>query len=137
MIPRKGWTKATPKTFEAYLAALSPDKRAALERLRRTIHNVVPGVEECVSYSLPAFRLNGKLIAGLGASAYHCSYFPMSGSVVDALRKELMEYDTSVGTIRFQPEKPLPVSLVRRLLRIRIAEITSEETRLGTGPRRK
>lgn len=114
--------KTTAKTIDEYLAALSLDKRAALEKLRRTIRTIVPKSEECISYGLAAFRLDGKPIAGLGAGANHCTYFPMSGSTVTALKNELKGYDTSKGAIRFQANKPLPVALVRKLIKTRIAE---------------
>lgn len=119
---RKGWTKTTPTSVDAYFANLSPDNRAALEKLRQAIHAAAPGVEECISYSLPAFRLNGVLVAGLGATATHCAYYPMSGSIVKALEAELKTYATSKGAVRFQPSKPLPMSLVRKLVKARIAE---------------
>ena len=118
----KGWTKTKPASVDEYLAALSTDKRAALEKLRRAIHTAAPGVEECISYSLPAFRLNGMLVAGFGASANHCAYYPMSGSLVKAHQADLKKYDTSKGTIRFQPDKPLPISLIRKLVKARIVE---------------
>ncbi len=114
--------KTTAKTIDEYLATLSADKRAALEKLRRTIRTIVPKAEECISYGLAAFRLDGKPIAGFGASKNHCTYFPMSGSTVTALKKELKGYDTSKGAIRFQANKPLPVALVRKLIKARIAE---------------
>lgn len=119
---QKGWTKVKPQTIDQYLATLGSEQRAALEKLRKAIHSVVPGIEECISYSLPAFRLNGKLVAGLGASANHCAYYPMSGSIVEACRNDLTKYDTSKGAIRFEPDKPLPTSLVRKLVKARIAE---------------
>ncbi len=118
-------TRTSPVSTDAYLATLSPDKRAALEKLRQTIKAAAPKAEECISYGMPAFRLDGKLIAGFSASAKHCSYFPMSGSVVSAHKALLAAYDTSKGTIRFPPEKPLPVALVRRLVKARITEIKS------------
>jgi uncharacterized protein YdhG (YjbR/CyaY superfamily) len=133
---RKGWTKRTPKTIDDYLAALSADQRAALERLRKAIHAAAPGVEECIGYSLPAFRLNGMFVAGFGASAAHCAYYPMSGSIVSAYEDELSKYDASKGTIRFQPEKPLPLSLVRKLVRARIAENESRSQARRGRPRR-
>ena len=71
---------------------------------------------------MPAFRLDGKLIAGLGASAHHCSYFPMSGGTVAALAADLAGYQTSKGAIRFAPDKPLPAALVRKLIKARLAE---------------
>ena len=113
---------AKPKTIDEYLAAVSADKRAALEKLRKTIKAIAPQAEECISYGLAAFRLNGILIAGFGASASHCSYFPMSGSIVAAHKDDLKGYDTSKGTIRFPANKPLPVALVRKLVKARIAE---------------
>ena len=116
-------TKRTPETIDDYLAHVPPDQRNALERLRRAIHAIVPGVEEGISYSLPAFRLHGKLVAGFGATATHCAYDPMSGSVVEKLNHRLRTYDSSKGTIRFQPDKPLPVTLIRQLLRTRVQEI--------------
>jgi len=109
------------KTIDEYLAALSDDQRAALEKLRKTIRAAAPEAEECISYGLPAFRLNGVLV-GFGATANHCAFYPMSGSTVAAYKDELKDYKTSKGTIRFAPDKPLPVSLVRKLVRARIAE---------------
>jgi len=113
--------KTRAKTIDEYLAALNDDKRAALQKLRKTIHAAAPVAEECISYQLPAFRLNGMLVA-FGATASHCAFYPMSTSTVAAHKEELKDYDTSKGTIRFQPEKPLPAALVRKLVKARIAE---------------
>jgi uncharacterized protein YdhG (YjbR/CyaY superfamily) len=110
-----------PKSADEYLAALPEDKRAALEALRRTIREAAPEAEECVSYSLPAFRQGGPLVA-YGATARHCALYLMSGQTVEAHRDDLAGYDTSKGTIRFAPERPLPDALVRKLVRARIAE---------------
>lgn len=107
------------KTFEAYLAAVDPEKRAALERLRKIIRAAAPEAEECISYGVPAFRLNGKFLVGLAAAAPHCSFYP--GAVVATLGEGLEGYDTSKGTIRFQPDKPLPRALIRKLVKARIA----------------
>ena len=112
-----------PQTIDAYLAGVTGDKRAALEALRETIHSIVPDAEEGISYGMPAFRLNGKPIAGFSASKDHCSYFPMSGAVVEAHADALSGYSTSKGTVRFQPDKPLPSDLVRLLIEARIAEM--------------
>jgi uncharacterized protein YdhG (YjbR/CyaY superfamily) len=112
---------AKHKTIDEYLAALSDDKRAALEKLRKTIKAAAPEAEECISYQIPAFRLNGMLV-GFGATTNHCAFYPMSSSTVEAHKDELRDYDTSKGTIRFQADKPLPVALVRKLVKVRIAE---------------
>lgn len=120
---RQGWTKRKPETIDDYLAHVPSDERTALQRLRRAIHAVAPGAEECISYSLPAFRLQGRLVAGFGATPTHCAYYPMSGTVVEKLKHELRTYDTTKGTIRFRPDKPLSVSLIRKLLRVRLQEL--------------
>jgi uncharacterized protein YdhG (YjbR/CyaY superfamily) len=108
-------------TIDDYLAALAEDQRRALEQLRKTIRAAAPKAEECISYGIPAFRLNG-LLVGFGATANHCAFYPMSGTAVADHAKALAGYKTSKGTIRFQPDKPLPAGLVRKLVRARIAE---------------
>lgn len=113
--------KTKPTTIDEYLATVSDDKRAALEKLRKTIRAAAPKAEECISYGLAAFRLNGMLV-GFGATSKHCAFYLMSGSTVDAHQDELKDYDTSKGTIRFQADKPLPVALVKKLVKARIAE---------------
>ena len=117
---------AKPQTHDEYLAAVSEDKRAALEELRKTIHEAAPGAVECISYGLPAFRLDGRNLVAYGAAAKHCALYPMSAATVEAFQEELKDYSTSKGTIRFQVEDPLPASLVRKLVVARIAENASK-----------
>ena len=116
-----------PRTIDEYLAGLSAENRTALQNVRRAVHAATPGVEECISYGMPAFRLKGKLIAGFKAAANHCSFHPMSGTTVMSLETELTDYDTSPGTIRFSARAGLPASLVRRLVRTRIAELKNRQ----------
>ena len=111
-----------PKTIDDYLAGVAPEKRVALQKVRRAIHAAAPGAEECISYGMPAFRLNGKLIAGFKAAANHCAFYPMSGDTVATLEADLAGYDTSRGTIRFPARAGLPATLVRKLVKTRIAE---------------
>ena len=113
--------RTRPKTIDEYLAALSEDKRAALEKLRKTIRAAAPKAEECISYGIPALRQHGMLV-GFGATANHCAFYLMSSTTVAAHKDELKDYDTSKGTIRFEADKPLPVVLVRKLVKARIAE---------------
>jgi len=87
------------------------------------IKAAAPKAEECLSYQLPAFRLNGKFLVAYGAAANHCAFYP--GSVLEAIKNELKDYDTSKGTIRFPASRPLPATLVRKLVRFRIAKINS------------
>jgi uncharacterized protein YdhG (YjbR/CyaY superfamily) len=113
---------ARPKTIDEYLAPLSSEKRAALGKLRKRIRLIVPEAEECISYSIPAFRLDGVVVAGFCTTAKGCSYLPFSGSTLGALAGDLRAYDQTKSSLHFHPDKPLPVALVRRLIRARIAE---------------
>lgn len=114
--------KEKAATIDEYLAAVADDQRGALEALRKTIRSVAPRAEECISYQLPAFRLDGKVLVGFGATAKHCAFYLMSSTVVEAHEGDLSRWGTSKGTIRFQPEDPLPAALVTRLVKARIAE---------------
>lgn len=107
---------------DAYLATLSTDKRATLEKVRARIRAAAPKAKEGMSYGMPAF-IQGKPIAGYAAGAKHCAYYPMSGAVVAALKAELAGYDTSKGAIRFPIGKPLPATLIRQLVKARLAEL--------------
>lgn len=115
-----------PTTIDEYLALLSPQKRATLQKLRRTIQSAAPQAEECISYGLAGFRLNGKPLAGFAAWVNHLSFYPMSGAIIKALAGDLKAYETSKGAIRFAIDKPLPVTLVRKLVKARIAEIAAQ-----------
>ena len=117
---------AKPQTIDEYLAPLSTAKRAALEELRKAIKSAAPTAEECISYDIPAFRLGGRLLVAFGAAAKHCAFYP-GAHPVKAHKDELKAYDTSKGTIRFQPEAPLPGTLVRRLVKSRIAEYAAKQ----------
>jgi len=110
-----------PKSIDAYLAALPAEKRAALQKLRRAIQAAAPQAEEYISYNIPAFRLDGKLLVAFGAAAKHCSFFP-GAHPVRTHAKELTGYGTNKGTVRFAPEHPLPAALVRKLVKSRIAQ---------------
>lgn len=126
----------TAKTIDEYLAPLSRDKRAALEKLRRAIQSAAPKAEECISYQIPAFRLGGRLLVAFGAAAKHCAFYP-GAFPVEALADELATYDTSKGTIRFRADSPLPATLVRKLVKARIAEYAAEHPIAADRPKRR
>ncbi len=115
-------TNAKPRTIDEYLANVSDDQRVALEKLRQTIRAAAPKAEECISYGLAAFRLEGRSLVAFGATPNHCAFYLMSGLTVAAHQADLKGYDTSKGTIRFPADKPLPAALVRKLVKTRIAE---------------
>src|SRR5262245_61584542 len=112
---------AKPKTIDEYLEPLGADKRAALQKLRRAIRAAAPKAEPVISYGIPAFRLDGRLLVAFGASKNHCAFYP-GALPIRVLEAELETYDTSKGTIRFNPAEPLPAALVRKLVKARIAE---------------
>jgi uncharacterized protein YdhG (YjbR/CyaY superfamily) len=109
-----------PQTIDEYLAPLSNEKRAALQKLRRAIKSAAPKAEECISYQIPAFRLGGRMLVAFGAAANHCAFYAGSAPV-EGYKDELKAYDTSKGTIRFQADSPLPATLVRKLVKAQIA----------------
>jgi uncharacterized protein YdhG (YjbR/CyaY superfamily) len=112
---------AQPRTIDEYLRPLPAKQRAALQKLRRAIHSAVPAAEECISYQIPTFKLDGRMLVSFGAWTSHCAFYP-GAHPIEAHKDELEGYDTSKGTIRFRTEGPLPATLVRKLVKTRIAE---------------
>jgi uncharacterized protein YdhG (YjbR/CyaY superfamily) len=105
---------------DAYLATLEEPKQSTLCELRRTILEIIPEAEQCISYGMPAFRLRGKVIAGFAAFKNHLSYFPHSGSVLAELHDDVANYVTSKGTLQFPIDTSLPEALVEKLIAVRI-----------------
>lgn len=112
-----------------YLAALQEPKRSTLGELRRTILEVIPDAEEGIAYSMPAFRVHGKVVAGFAAFKKHLSYLPHSGSVFPELTAEVAPYRTSTGALQFPIDEPLPKSLVEKLLKVRMAQAFAAPSR--------
>jgi uncharacterized protein YdhG (YjbR/CyaY superfamily) len=110
------------KDIDEYLGRLGEEQREALERVRKIICSAAPEAEECISYQLPTFRLNGRLLVAFGAWAKHCAFYPMSRATIAEHKKDLKGFDVSKGTIRFTVDKPMPATLVRKLVKARIAE---------------
>lgn len=109
------------KDVDEYLATIPEEARAALEKLRGTIRSAAPKATETISYQIPTFVHNGALVA-FGAFKNHLSFFPMSIALMEAHREELAPWSTSRGTIRFSVDKPLPATLVKKLVKARIKE---------------
>ncbi len=105
-------TKRKPKIIDEYLAGVNASHRAALEKVRKTTR-----------HGIPAFRLNGRSLLFFGAWANHCAFYPGRSATLKKFRNELRDFETSKGTLRFSPDKPLPVALVKKLVKARIAEI--------------
>jgi uncharacterized protein YdhG (YjbR/CyaY superfamily) len=113
----------TRQDVDAYLADLDEPKRSTLEEVRRRILAVVPDAEECISYGSPAFRVDGKVVAGFAAFKNHLSYLPHSGSVFPELEPDLVSYQRSTGALRFPIDEPLPAPLVRKLIEVRMRQL--------------
>jgi len=114
--------KQKPTTIDEYLASVKPEQRAALQKLRQTIHAVAPKAEECISYGIPAFRLNKRSLVFFGAWANHCSFYPGSSTTLKGFRGDLKGFQITKGTIRFACDNPLPTTLVKKLVKARMAE---------------
>ena len=109
----------------AYLAALPPWARRRMQEMRKIIRAVAPDAEEHFSYRIPGFRLDGKVFVYYAAFKAHTSLYPMMAKIRKAHAAALKGYKMSTGTIQFPLDKPLPVALVRRLVKARAAEVRS------------
>jgi uncharacterized protein YdhG (YjbR/CyaY superfamily) len=108
---------------DEYLRSVDEPKRSTLLALRRTILEIVPDAEQVLSYRVPAFRVNGKTVAGFAAFKNHLSYLPFSGSVLGPLADELVGYTMTKSSLHFPVDRPLPKAVVKRLIAVRLAEI--------------
>jgi len=110
------------RELDAYLGSLDEPKRNTLENLRATILEIIPEADQGMSYGMPAFRLQGKVVAGFAAFKNHLSYLPHSGSVFPELKADLAKYKTSTGALQFPIDRSLPKSLVRKLIAVRMKQ---------------
>ena len=111
------------RDIDSYLAALDEPKRSTLQALRQSILEVIPEAEQCISYGLPAFKVEGKTVAGFAAFKQHLSYLPHSGSVLPALGDDVALYDKTKGSLHFAIDKPLPKRLVKKLVITRMRQL--------------
>ena len=114
---------AKPTSTSEYLAMLPKDKRAALKQIRKTILSVAPKAEDAFSYGIPGFTLNGQRFIWYAAWKNHYSLYPVSAAMLREHGAAISEYETSKGTIRFPNSAPLPLGLVKKLMKTRAAEV--------------
>lgn len=112
---------------EAHLARLPEPQQSTLRAVRASLRRILPDAEECLKYRMPAFVVDGKTVAGYDGFKNHCSYFPHSGGVVPRAGAILDRYDADGGTLRFAVDRPLPLTVLRRLVAIRLEEIAEQE----------
>ncbi|MBI5532894.1 MAG: DUF1801 domain-containing protein [Deltaproteobacteria bacterium] len=111
------------KQVDAYLATVPEPQRSTLKALRKTILALLPDAEECISYGFPCYKADGKGIVGFASFKNHCSYLPMSGAVLETMADALTRYEYSQGALRFPIDKPLPATLVKKLIKARLRDI--------------
>ena len=109
------------KSIDEYISSFSPDKRKLLREFRKTIREVAPGATEEISYNIPAFKLNGKSLVWFAAFNEHIGFYPVS-KTIGVFAKELSGYEGSKGTVRFPLDKPLPLGLIRKIVKYRVKE---------------
>ena len=114
-----------PESVEAYFASLPPEQRTPLQKLREVIGAAAPEADEGITYGMPGFLLGGKGLAGYMAFKDHYSFFPMSPAAIVAHRTELGDRVTGKGTISFDYGERLPVTLIKKVVKTRLAEFRS------------
>jgi uncharacterized protein YdhG (YjbR/CyaY superfamily) len=120
-----GGVAAGPTTVEEYLSGLPDRERSVLEALRRTIHAAAPEATEAISYQMPAFKQGGRFLVSYAAFSDHCSLFPASYAVMEALEDDLRPYVSGKGTLRFTVDEPIPPHLVTRIVAMRLEEVAA------------
>ena len=119
----------THASIDAYLVAFPPEARRLLDELRALVRATVPGVTERISYGIPRFDLDGKHVVYIAGWKKHVGIYPIIGSVSEALAVEIAPFKKGKATLRFPLGQPLPVDLIRRIVDLRVAEITGAEGR--------
>jgi uncharacterized protein YdhG (YjbR/CyaY superfamily) len=114
---------AGPESVDAYLDSVPATMRASLEELRRQIRAAAPDAVETISYQVPMFKLGGRPLVSFGAATKHLSLYCMSPAVVEAHAAELQSFKLGKGSVQFTPDRPIPESLVKKLVRARVAEL--------------
>jgi len=120
--------KSKITSVDDYLNGLPDDVYTALENIRQIIRFLVPDAEETISYQVPSYKHKGMLV-GFGASKKHCSFFVMSSTLLKDFEDDTKDFDTSTGTIRFTPDKPIPNDLITRIVMARLAENEAKKSK--------
>lgn len=112
---------------DTYLGIQPEPMRVALEKLRQQIKTIVPDAEEYIGYGMPMYRYHGAMLVAFAAAKKHCGFYPCNSTAVSQFQEELKDYVTSKGAIRFTPEKPLPLALIKKIVKTRMKENKQKE----------
>ena len=118
--------RATAASIDDYIAEFSPETQARLEEIRALIREEAPGATETISYAIPTFDLKRRHLCHFAAFKNHLSFFP-TGQGAEAFAEELKAYKGGKGTVQFPYSQPLPVDLVRRMVRYRVGQVEAGE----------
>jgi uncharacterized protein YdhG (YjbR/CyaY superfamily) len=111
-----------PKTIDEYIAGFPRETQALLEEIRKTIRKAAPEAEETISYDMPTFTLGGSYLIYFAGWKKHIALYPVSGKLLDQLGEELSKYKGSKGSVHFPLNKPMPLDLITRIVKIRLQE---------------
>ena len=111
--------------LRAYFAKLAPGARRSTKQVRAAILSAAPGATEVISYSIPAYKVNGRLVIWLAGWKHHVGIYPIGAAIVKANASALKPYVKSKATIRFPLDEPMPSALIKRLVKARVAEVAS------------
>ena len=118
------------KTIDEYISAFPNDARKISDGLRKAIHEAAPNAQEAVSYGMPTFKLNGNLVH-FAAHKNHIGFYPRGPSAIEAFKDQLYEYEQSKGTVRFPLNRPIPLELVKQIVRFRVQQNESKKKRVA------
>ena len=119
--------RVTRQRIRSYIAALPPEARRSARLLRSTIRRVVPGAVEVFSYGIPGFRYQDRALVWYAGWRHHVSLYPIGTALRRLFAADLEGYKTSKGTVQFPLDKPLPVAVVKRLVKARVAQVRAGE----------
>ena len=121
------WSKGTPpsKNVDAFIKASPKRSQAKLKEMRRIVRSALPESQEVISYKMPVYKVRGRMLIAFAGFKNHIGFYGMSGTFLDAFKKELKGYETSKGTVRFPLDKPLPAGLIKKLVKARARQLVS------------
>src|SRR5258707_1341039 len=125
------------KSVDEYIAALPEAAQGVLERVRSAIRKPVPGAEEVISYKIPTYNLRGSVVIYFAGWKQHYSLYPATANIIAALKGELAPYEVKKSTVRFPLSKPVPVTLIERIAKLRTKEVAQREKAKAAKPKRR